>query len=84
MAGLDKADKLASIIAVIVALVALLAPYLLPAQPPSATTLPPQSVVPEQPASPTIRSKIDLREAQGVQVNLAGENIQTNTFTEFS
>lgn len=65
--GLEKADKIASMIGALAAVSALLAPYLL--RPPE----------PE----PTSRgSSVDLRDARGVQVNLGGTNSQVNQFRE--
>jgi hypothetical protein len=75
--GLDRADKLGSAIGALAAVVAVAAPYLLPAPRPHPAPTPPAA--PPASAPPT---RIDLREARGVQINQGGINTQTNTFTE--
>jgi len=69
--GLDKADKISSVIGGLSALVALVAPLLLPS--------------PDRPTSPTAAprlnvGKIDVPHASGVQINQSGGNVQHNTF----
>jgi hypothetical protein len=75
MVGLDDADKISSAGAFVVALLALVAPYLLP--PPSPQPGPPST---EPEGESVSDSRIDLRHAQGVQVNQSGGNTQTNNF----
>lgn len=79
--GLNEADKLGSVIGAVVALAALTLPYLLPSpRPQQPGTL---GGFPDQPtADATPLTGIDLRGARGIQLNQAGTNTQTNTFTE--
>lgn len=71
--GLDKADKVASIIGALSALAALIAPYLLPS---------PHRAEPDRTPNPSSHGRIDLRHARGVQVNQSGENVQHNVFVD--
>jgi len=71
--GLDDADKISSAGGFVVALLALVAPYLLPL--PSSSDSPPSA---GSPAEPPSDNRIDLRHAQGVQINQSGGNTQTN------
>jgi hypothetical protein len=73
--GLNDADKLGSAGGFVVALLALVAPYVLPPSPSQGS---PQSTESEPRSAPG--SRIDLRHAQGVQINESGGNTQTNNF----
>ncbi len=68
--GLDKADKVASVIGALAGLAALVAPYLLPS--PGGAKLDNESGY----------GHIDLRHARGVQLSESGENVQHNFFVE--
>ncbi|MFI6734812.1 hypothetical protein ACIBI9_17940 [Nonomuraea sp. NPDC050451] len=70
--GLEKADRLGSVISCLVALGALVAPYLLPPAPASSS---------QETAEPPNGHGIDLRHAQGVQINQSGGNSQHNNFS---
>lgn len=74
MVGLDKADRLGSAGGFVVALLALVAPYVLP--PPSGSS----TDSPDPTERPALNPRIDLRHAQGVQINESGGNTQTNHF----
>jgi hypothetical protein len=81
--GLDTADKLGSAISTVVALVALLVPYLLPASQPTTPLGAPTDGKDAPAKGPASQTRVDLREAKGVQINQPGATgTQTNTFDE--
>lgn len=76
--GLDRADKLGSAAGMVVAVLGLIAPYLLPPRP-----RPPvePEVSPERGPAAAAPGGIDVRDSQGVQVNLGdGTHTQYNFF----